>query len=89
MADGQDMGDLVTSSLNSSVLYFPCNFTCEYSLVLALHSEIGMVPGITLDTNSPRLLCHSKDECPTILGVQICVGQDQEALILLELDVLF
>lgn len=47
-----------------------------------------MMSSIALNTNSPRLLCHSKDESPSLLRVQVSVGEDEETLILVEFDIL-
>jgi hypothetical protein len=46
-----------------------------------------MMPSITLNANSPTLFSHPKNESPTLFRVQISVGQNKEALILLEFEV--
>ena len=45
------------------------------------------MPSITLNANSPTLFSHPKNESPTLFRVQISVGQNKEALILLEFEV--
>ena len=47
-----------------------------------------MVSRVGLDADSPRLLGHTKYERPTILGIEVSVGQHQQALVLLEPQVL-
>ena len=43
---------------------------------------------ITLNTNSPTLLGHAKHERPALLWVQIGICEHQQALILVEVDIL-
>ena len=35
------------------------------------------------------LLGHTKNESPSIFGVQVCIGQHEQALVLLQLHVIF
>ena len=45
------------------------------------------MPSIALDADPPALLGHPEDESPAILGVEVGVGQHQQALVLLQLDI--
>jgi len=78
--------------LHGSILYLPCNFRVEDSLGLILflefHSEVRVMSCIALNTNSPALLCHSKNKCPSFLGIKVGIGEDQQALILFKGDIL-
>lgn len=73
--------------LNSPVLDLSCNFGGEYSHVLRFMREIRMMSRVALDTDSPGLLGHTKDERPTFFGIEVSIRQNQQALVLLELDV--
>ena len=51
--------------------------------------EIWMMPSIALNANTPALLRHTEDEGPAVLGIQVGIGQHEQALILLQLDIGF
>ena len=80
------MANLVTSCLNSSVLHFLAELLAE--LFVSDFRKAGVVPSVALDTNAKAGLCHSKDECPSILWVQVSVCQHQKQLVFLQLHVL-
>lgn len=42
---------------------------------------------IALNTDFPALFGHSKNEGPTVFGIQICIGEHKKTLILLQLYV--
>ena len=51
-------------------------------------SKIGVVSRVALNANSPALLGHSKDKSPPILGIEVCICQNEETLVLAKLNVL-
>ena len=63
------MRQLMTCRLDCPILHFPRNLRCEVSHWLILMSKVRMMPGVTLDANSPTLLSHTKDEGPAVFGV--------------------
>ena len=83
------MSQLMACSLDGSILYFPSNFRSEISSRLVFMGKVRMMSCITLDANSPTLLCHSKYKSPPILRIQVSVRQHKQALVLLKLDVRF
>ena len=44
---------------------------------------------VWLDADAPTTLGHSKHESPTLFRIQVGICQDEEALVLLEPDILF
>jgi len=78
------MSNLMTGCLNSSILHFPRDFGCEYSLGFGLVGEVRVMSRITLDANSPALLGHAEDESPPVFGVEVGVGQHQETLVVFQ-----
>lgn len=79
----------MTSSLNGSVLNLPRNLWSEVSHWLVFMCKIWVMPCITLNAYSPTLFGHAKHKGPSILGIQISIGEDEQALILLQLYVSF
>ena len=91
MADGKDMRELVTSCFNGSVLNSFRNHFVKVPLrfdALFLLGELWVVPGVTLDADTPALLSHSENEGPALLWIEVGVCKDKEALVLTKLDVL-
>lgn len=81
------MGQLVTGSLDGPILDLPGNFGSEISHWLVFMCKVGMVPSITLNTDSPALLGHSKHKCPPIFRIQVRIGKHKQTLILLQLNI--
>ena len=46
-----------------------------------------MVPCVTLNTNPPALLGHSKNKSPAIFGIEVRISEHQQALVILKLDI--
>ena len=88
MSHGEDMAQLVASCLDGPVLHQLCHLGVEHArrLVRVL-GKVGMVPCVALDADSPALLGHTEDEGPTVFRVEVCVGQHEQALVLLEMHV--
>ena len=81
----EDMAELVTSCLNGSVLNLLGHLSIEVA-VGHLLGKVRVVSSVGLDADPPAALGHAKDESPAFFGVQIGVGEHQEALILTQLD---
>jgi hypothetical protein len=75
--------------LDRSILHLFRDLLTKLSLWFAVLSKVGVVSSITLDTDSPALLGHSKYEGPSIFRVQVSIGKYQEALVLFEVNMLF
>ncbi len=88
MSDGEDVRQLMASRLNGSVLDFPCNLGGEISHWDVVMSKVRVVPGVALNANAPTLLSHAKHKSPTVLRIQVGIGQHKEALVLTQLNVL-
>ena len=90
MTNGQNMGKFVASGLkkqneeeikityfNSSILHLLANLITELSRLRSIFaSEIRMMSSITLNTDSPTLLCHSENKSPSFLWVKVGVCQN-------------
>ena len=88
MANGQNVRDFMACCLDCSVLYLPSNVGCKHSFIFWFLSKVGVVSGVALDADPPTLLSHAKDEGPTFLGIEICVREHKQTLMVLELYVL-
>ena len=44
-------------------------------------SEVWMVTGIALNTNTPALFSHTENKSPAIFGVQVCICKYKQTLI--------
>lgn len=78
---------LVASCFNRSILNFSSDGGGKDPLWLVFMGEVGMVPSIALDADPPALLGHAENESPAIFGVEIGISENQEALVVLKLDV--
>jgi hypothetical protein len=87
MADREHVRQLMAGCLDCSILDFSGNLVVE--LTSGIFREVGVMSGITLNADSPTLLGHSKHECPPVLGVEISIRKDEQALVIRKLDVLF
>ena len=75
--DTQHVRDLMTSRLNSSILYLTSYLWAKMPRVIHLSfRKIRMMSSVRLDANSPRLLCHAENEGPAIFGIKIRVSQN-------------
>ena len=83
------MGKLVAGCLDCPVLNFPSNLGGKIPDRLVVMRKIRMMPCVTLNANSPTLLCHSKDKRPAVLRVQVGICKHEEALVLLQLNIRF
>lgn len=81
------MSKFVARRFDGPVLHFAGNLGREIPNRLVVVCEIRMMPRIALNANSPTLLRHSEHKRPAVLRVQVCVGQHEQALVLLQLDV--
>lgn len=90
MAKAEDVSQLMTSCLDSSVLDLLANRSGKVLCVelASLARKARVMSGITLNAYSPALLGHSKYKGPAVFGVQVSVGKDKQALVGGELDVL-
>ena len=79
----------MTRCLNCSVLDLPRYLGGELSAWYTFLSEVWMMASVALDTYAPALLRHSKHECPAFFWVEVSIGEDQQALVVAQLDVLF
>ena len=79
----------MTRCLDGSILDFLRNLRAEHPLGLFFVCEVGMVSCIALDADSPALLGHSEHKGPALFGVEISIGQNEQALMLTQFDVLF
>ena len=86
MPDRKYVCEFMTGRFYSPILHLLGNLTSKSSLLIL--RKVWMVPSITLDANSPALLCHSEHKGPPLLGIQIGVGQNKKTLILSKLDIL-
>lgn len=74
--------------LDGSVLDLFGDLRGKHAAGFRMIGEIRMVSRVALDANFPTLLGHSKDEGPTIFGVQIGVRQYEKTLILVQQNIL-
>lgn len=90
MPHRKHMTELVACRLDCPVLDELGHFGVEHARrLVGMLSEVRMVSSVALDADAPALLGHSEDESPTVLRVQIGIGQYEEALILLQLHIVF
>lgn len=90
MTHGQNVAQLVAGSLYCSILDQFSHLIIEHARGLVrMLCEIGMVASVALDTNPLALLGHSKYESPPVLGIQVGICQDQQALVLFQDQILF
>ena len=75
--------------LNGPVLELFCNAIVKNVAKRSLLAKVWVKPSIRLDADAPVALTHTKYERPVILGIEINIGQHQQALVLLKLQVLF
>ena len=75
--------------LNCSVLYLLGDLLAELTLRFTKFCKVRMVSCITLYTNAPTLFGHTKHEGPSILRIEICIGQYKQTLVLLKINVTF
>ena len=73
------MRQLMARRLDRSVLHLPRYLTSELPVVGL--RKVRMVSSVTLDADPPALLRHSKHKSPAVLGVQVSVCKDQQALV--------
>ena len=84
------MAQLVAGRLDCSVLHELGDLRIKHSRrLVGVLSEIWMVPSVALDADSPALLGHTEHEGPAVLRVEVGVGEHEQALVLLELHVVF
>lgn len=72
--------------LDGPVLHLPRDLRSELPCVLL--TKLWVMACVTLNTDLPALLRHSKHKCPAVLGIQISVCEYKEALVISQLDVL-
>jgi len=87
VADGEHVRQLVARRLYRSVLDLPGDLGGEDADGLVVLGEVGVVASVALDANAPALLGHAEDEGPALLGVEVGVGEHEQALILSKVDV--
>lgn len=79
---GEYMAQFVAGGLYSPVLYELCYLWIEHSSRLgSVCSEVWMVTGIALNTNTPALFSHTENKSPAIFGVQVCICKYKQTLI--------
>ena len=78
----------MASSFNGSVLDLASDFAVEISLYVLRLGEVRVVASVALDAYPPALLSHSEDEGPALFWVQVGIREDQEALVLLQFDII-
>ena len=89
MPHRKNMTQLVAGRLDRSVLHELGHLGVEHPGGLSgVLGEVRVVPRVTLDADPPALLCHAEHECPTVLWIEVGVGEHEQALILLELHII-
>lgn len=88
----KDVSQLMTSCFDGSVLHLFGHPLVELPLrdpvpELVFVCKVWVVASVTLDADTPALLSHSKDEGPSVFGVQVGIGEHQQTLVLFQLDV--
>ena len=85
VSNAEHMWQLMARRLHCTILHLSSDFGGELSH--GSLAKIGVVSGVALNTDSPALLGHAKDEGPAFLRVQISIRQNQKALILLKTNI--
>ena len=89
MPHREDMAQLMARSLDGTVLYELGHFGIEHTCwLVGVLGKVWMMSCITLNANTPALLSHTEHEGPAVLRVQVCVGQDKQALVLSQLHII-
>ena len=89
MPHREDMAQLVARSLDGSILYEFGHFGIEHTgWLIGVLGKVRMMSCIALNANTPALLGHAEHEGPAVLRVQVCVRQDEQALVLSQLHVI-